>query len=306
MTKRLLILLLLVLSNPVAQADGNRNNFGHIDYRNGLSHNHVLCFAEDDNGFMWIGTRSGLNRFDGYNFKIFRHDQHDPNSLPDNMVQRMVKDQLGRIWINTSGGMTIFNPNTEEFTRDFTLSFDEGNFNLFNLDMVIPVKDSLLFLRVPGTGLIKFNIYTNKSWLLRPLAGNPETLSSANISFFAVSGETLYIIHRNGTIDMMNIRNDRVFRRIESIRQAVNKECDFELYLDHRQDQWIYANGEALGIYRIDTLNRLQHYYTESWLSLNSNIVTGIIQDEQNNYWIGTDHGGGRSLSPWLALAHGR
>ncbi|MFH0760950.1 MAG: two-component regulator propeller domain-containing protein [Bacteroidota bacterium] len=298
MLNRFLIFLLLASAIPGrASVAGIQNNFGHIDNSNGLSHNHVLCLAEDNNGFMWLGTRSGLNRYDGYGFKVFKHNQNDQNSIPDNMVQTLVKDQLGRLWVNTSAGMTIFNPNTEEFTRDFSLSFKEGNFNLFSINMVTPAGDSILVFRIPGIGLIEHNIYTNQNWLFRPDTNDSTGLSSPNVSYLAVSGENLYVIHRNGMIDLISIRSRNVIRHINALNRILGNEYDFELFADNLQNLWVYANGEALGIYRIDHSGEIQHFHTGSVPALNSNIVTGIIQDPENSYWIGTDHGGLNILS---------
>jgi signal transduction histidine kinase/ligand-binding sensor domain-containing protein/DNA-binding response OmpR family regulator len=289
---RFIILIPLFLALPLNSAIANQKNFGHINNKSGLSHNQVLCFAEDNNGFMWIGTRSGLNRFDGYGLKVFKHDQYDPNTVADNMILNIVKDQLGRLWINTSAGMSIFNPNTEDFSRDFNLSFEDGNYNLSNLDMVLPAGDSILVFRIPGIGLIEYNIYTNQNWLLRPMSGDPTAISSANISYMVISGDTLYVIHRNGMIDLVQVGTRHVVKCIDAMQKVIEKDYDFELFVDDLKNLWVYINGEALGLYQIDNLSRLRHFFTGSAPALNSNLVTGIIQDSDHNYWIGTDHGG--------------
>ena len=65
---------------------------------------------------MWFGTMSGLNRFDGYTFKKFRHNPDDSSSINDSYINSIGEDHLGRLWINTRTGLTIYDPETETFS----------------------------------------------------------------------------------------------------------------------------------------------------------------------------------------------
>src|SRR5262245_5740512 len=82
---------------------------------NGLSNNIVYCVSQDAKGFLWIGTNNGLNRFDGYGFKIFRNDPFDKNSLCANQVHAIEKDSKGHIWIGTTTGLCRYNDSTGYF-----------------------------------------------------------------------------------------------------------------------------------------------------------------------------------------------
>src|ERR1700748_3791846 len=68
-------------------AQNNKYQFSHLDISDGLSHNQVNCIYKDSKGFMWFGTMSGLNRYDGYSFKIFKHDINTKNSLNDDYIE---------------------------------------------------------------------------------------------------------------------------------------------------------------------------------------------------------------------------
>ncbi len=101
--------------------------FDHITSEKGLSQNDVNTIIQDDQGFMWFGTHDGLNKFDGYSFKIFRNQENDTRSIPNNLVRNLVKDKDGNLWmINTNAGITKFNPVTEEFTNYHHI---KGNLN---------------------------------------------------------------------------------------------------------------------------------------------------------------------------------
>lgn len=83
----------------------------------GLSDNMVFNGLQDRRGFMWFATRDGLNRYDGYNFTIFRHDPQDSFSLINNAVTELLEDSKGTLWIGTKGGLHKYDPATEKFTR---------------------------------------------------------------------------------------------------------------------------------------------------------------------------------------------
>ena len=92
--------------------------FMRYDIRDGVSHNSANCFWQDRQGFLWIGTRSGLNCFDGHSFKVFHNDLHDTTSLASDAIASMSEDPDGRIWINHTDVFSIYDPTTERFYRN--------------------------------------------------------------------------------------------------------------------------------------------------------------------------------------------
>lgn len=97
-----------------AQTQHLQKNFLTVD--NGLSHNEVTAIVQDKDGFIWIGTRGGLNRYDGYQFKIFNQIPGDSNSLVNPSIESLFVDSKGNIWIGTkSGGVSKYNPVTGIF-----------------------------------------------------------------------------------------------------------------------------------------------------------------------------------------------
>ena len=81
----------------------------------GLSQNRITCIVEDNLGYMWFGTADGLNRYDGYNFKIYRNIIGEKNSLCNNNIESLAQDSSGYIWIGTDKGLSCFNPYNEQF-----------------------------------------------------------------------------------------------------------------------------------------------------------------------------------------------
>ena len=99
-------------------APGSIVQFEHLNIDDGLSQNAGLAIFQDSRGYLWIGSQDGLNRYDGYTFKIFKHDPDDPNSLSHNSILSIVEDNDGSLWIGTwGGGLNHYDPSTEKFTR---------------------------------------------------------------------------------------------------------------------------------------------------------------------------------------------
>src|SRR6201995_2611142 len=112
------LLLTLSLLSPFLGFSQNQSlKFDHFGTREGMSQINVNCIIQDSRGFMWIGSRNGLNRYDGYKFIIYRFDSQNKNSLSNNMIPDVVEDHEGNIWIASQGGLNEYVRNTGTFVR---------------------------------------------------------------------------------------------------------------------------------------------------------------------------------------------
>lgn len=145
----------------------SNNDLGYkIDSRiiiqKGLSQSRIKCIIEDERGFMWFGTDDGLNRYDGYTFKIFRNNPNDSTSLHNNTINSMVEDDQGNIWIGTSNGITVFNPYSEIF-KSFpeVASASQSDGSKLITSCVID-KEYNIWYSTAGSGIFKINTITHK------------------------------------------------------------------------------------------------------------------------------------------------
>ena len=92
-------------------------SFQQLTSVEGLSQNTANAIVQDEQGFIWIGTEDGLNRFDGYGFVVFRNDPEDPDTLVDNTVESLMVDSQGQLWIGTNGGLSCMDPETGKMTH---------------------------------------------------------------------------------------------------------------------------------------------------------------------------------------------
>jgi ligand-binding sensor domain-containing protein len=94
--------------------------FSHLDFTNGLSNNRITCIYKDVRGFMWFGTVSGLNRYDGYQFRIFKHDQKNPFSIADNYIEQIFEGPKGQMWVESRAGrFSIYDRARDRFDPDY-------------------------------------------------------------------------------------------------------------------------------------------------------------------------------------------
>lgn len=114
-------LLFVIISTTVQAEHPPLTPVVFLDIQQGLSNNTVRCIFQDHNGFLWFGTRDGLNRYDGNTFTVFRHQFKDSNSLLSNYVLSLLEDNTGRIWIGTRQGLCIYDPLLGRFsTLEYT------------------------------------------------------------------------------------------------------------------------------------------------------------------------------------------
>src|SRR5579871_417170 len=115
---RYLLCLFLLYTSVVAYPQNMHLSFEHLGTTKGLSHSNVMCTRQDSRGFMWFGTREGLNRFDGYTFTVYKNKVGDDKSLANNVVNAIVEDNKGYLWIGTwGGGLDRFDRQTNTFVH---------------------------------------------------------------------------------------------------------------------------------------------------------------------------------------------
>src|ERR1700730_11709611 len=177
----ILILLLVLAFSAFSQKPILK--FEHLSTNAGLSQNNVLCVLQDRKGFMWLGTREGLNKYDGYSFTLYKNDPKNENSISNNYISDMLEDSSGIIWIATwGGGLNKFDERKNRFT---SFKHDEKNSNSISSNLVTRLtKDSEGFLWI-GTedgGLNRFDPQTDQFKHYTHTENNSSSLSDMSIT----------------------------------------------------------------------------------------------------------------------------
>ena len=111
------VVLSILLVPLITAAQISDTRFRRIGVEQGLSNSTINCAFQDSRGFIWFGTRDGLNRYDGAAVIIYRNKEHDSTSISDNFIRCITEDSRHNLWIGTSYGLNRFNPVTNIFTR---------------------------------------------------------------------------------------------------------------------------------------------------------------------------------------------
>ncbi len=160
--------------------------FNHLTSNNGLSNNYVSDIFQDRYGFLWFATDDGLNRFDGYEFKIYRNNPLDKNSISDNSILSFSEDVNGNLWIGTKNGfVNRYDPVLDKFTKWEIKSniTKENPINVLHID-----KKGFVWIGTYRSGLYQLDPKTGRidHWSLNP--EDPTTLSNNLISAIVEDG----------------------------------------------------------------------------------------------------------------------
>ena len=148
-----LLLPALSQSQQPAAPTAWKIRFDRLNTESGLSQNGVRAILQDRRGFLWFGTYDGLNRYDGYRFKIYRSKPGEPNSLSQKTVFCLLEDKDGMIWIGTAGGLDRFDPTTETFTH---YRHDPDNPNSLSENLALSLhqdRDGMIWIGTVGQGV---------------------------------------------------------------------------------------------------------------------------------------------------------
>lgn len=289
-----LLLFLLPVLRTLAQTP--QYQFTRIDTDQGLSNSQINCIYKDSKGFMWFGTMSGLNRYDGYTFRVFKHDLRDTASLPDNFIERITEGPDGLLWIYARDGQHIFDPATSTFRRNPQPVLERLGIpgNAVN-DIVRDAQGQLWFIH-PSAGLYCYTPGKRPAVLRQHVPQDSTSICDNSVSAITpgTDGHN-WVLHTNGILEKMDGRTHRIVYRNEQLyRQNRNGQSGYAFTADREGGLWIYNTREPSGIWHFDPdKHSFSHYdQNSSPVRLNNNIVRGVVQDNQGLIWVGTDHGG--------------
>lgn len=294
--KIVISIILLLLTHTYLRAQKTGYQFSHLDITNGLSNNRVNCVYKDAGGFMWFGTASGLNRYEGYKFKLFKHDGNDPKSLLDNNVTSICEGPQNTMWVFTHSGVSVYDPNTESFSNNVSDELLKYRVVTSRLTLIRKDDGGDFWFLTNDRGVYCYHPKDKTTSTYNTLPDSKIILHS-NKAADLVEGrdKAFWLIYEDGTIDKLNTAANTILLRNTALQQANNKKLfPYSLMLDNADNLWVYVTGSFLGIYNYDTHNnRLNHYDKDTRdITLNTNVINTIVQDDDKNIWVGTDHGG--------------
>jgi len=279
----LIILCIIWETFAFAQQSYNRKIVKYSS-KDGLSYGFITGIVQDDNGFMWFATEDGLNRFDGINFKVFKHNVSNPNSLPSNYLDLTYKDADGDIWLSTRQGIFQFDPNTEKFIK-----FKPGGIALANDVSSITGKKNILWFSTFKQGLFSYNKQTRlfKSYDLKKISS---TANSAAYTIYRDSKGLLWVA-ADGMTGVFEVA-DGIIKKDVSSKLPLNMVPNGRVNAiteDSYSNVWI-ATSKGLAVYQ-RTQNKILTFDGATY-QLRSNNFSSLLEDNNHNLLIGLQDGG--------------
>ena len=307
---------------------GQQLMFKHITEEDGLSASHVNCLLEDDLGFLWFGTQDGLNKFDGYQIRIFRNEPGDTASIASNCVNAALQFSHHLIILGTREGVVFFNPVTETFSGPLPHLFELSS----PVHALIKLNEETVLVG-NEVGLFALNVQTRK---ITQAYFAPEQKVKVNALarienqiYIATDEKGLWCLQTENNIRHIwfsaddlpqEVRHLGALRSITAIGYYGGK-----IYLGTRWagvyktslkheilariktggsstdaiNDFVFQNNRLFaatdgGLVVHQLLNSQFRIFskTEDPLSLNALICSAILTDKQNNLWVGTNTGG--------------
>jgi ligand-binding sensor domain-containing protein/signal transduction histidine kinase len=266
----------------VPVSDGERLSVRRITTADGLSQTRVQQIVQDDRGFIWFGTQYGLNRYDGYEFKVFVHRPGVANSLSGAYIYSLFKDRDGILWVGCNLTLDRFDPRTETFTH---YSIDPEHAKLGGTVTYISQDHSGALWLATGAGLYRLDPATGTIVHFRHSTSDPESLSTDDINW---SGEDRGGNFWVGSADGLD-EFDRNTGKVQ-LHIPVPDPFKVSFFEDHKGRFWVINDtGTGLALYdRLsNTLTPVSFYaHDPSPESLSG--VADMAEDAQGRLWIAT------------------
>lgn len=266
--------------------------FKHLTINEGLSQNTVFCIMQDKTGFIWVGTEDGLNKYDGYDFTIFKHENNNPKSLSHSQVNTMLQDPKGNFWIGTSDGLNLYNKHTETFTKISTGNNAEASTSDFISTLFY---DSSGNLWIGTFGGLKRYDYQTKKVVNFSIKNNGQNIAVSNRvqTIFEDESKTLWVSIGN---DLKRI--DPATKTILSLPIELEKNMQLRKgnvrTIKQSKNGALWFGTEGAGLFRYDLgTNQTIHYQHDlkNENSLPVNIIRTLFPYSANEMWIGTRDG---------------
>lgn len=267
----LLSLLLVLKSNSGSGQEINSYSFENISELDGLGNNNVLFVTQDSKGFIWVGTEGGLNRYDGYRFKQYKHDPTDSLSISDNYVTSLYEMSEDKYLVGTMEGLNIFNPQLGTF-RSYNL--EKTEFENYNwVTTIIPSKFGGVWIGT-RSGLYRYlENYDSILWL-----------NEQNKKDFIYQTKDLKLLH---------------YKKANTSSKQLNDDAVFTLLEDSKANLWI---GTDFGGTDIGALHRMSPGENNDYPQINKiykhdeskpdktigKFSSSLFEDSFGNIWMGT------------------
>ncbi|MFC4311733.1 two-component regulator propeller domain-containing protein [Steroidobacter flavus] len=263
--------------------EGDDLRFVRLSRAQGLSQQRVTHIVQDGRGFLWFGTQYGLNRYDGYQFRVFKNDPADPESLCDVHITALFKDRAGHLWVGCAYSVDRYDPVTETFVH-YRLEQSAAAHTSGDVRHISEDREGHLWLST-GYGLYRLD---PQSGLVRRFvheAANANSLSSSVIKFSGEDRAGAFWVATAAGLDRFDPRSARV-----TLRVPIPETRSLKFYEDRAGTFWILGeSGPGLAILDRRTQRLVRYSFADKEVpGLPLTGVTSMLEDQEGTLWVGT------------------
>ncbi len=285
----LLLMTILITINIDYVSAYSNINFKNITNEDGLPQATVETMIQDKNGYIWIGTNDGLSRYNGYEFKVYKHDEDLKDSISNNYIVDIKEDNKGYIWVGTANGLSKIDTKTDSITN-YNMNDEKRNLSHYNIGDILITKSGQVLVGT-SDGL---NIYNEKEDSFDRIFYGKNQLSSQYIYSLAEDDDNnIWVATKNG-IDKIDIKNKKHIKHFKSGEGKDNLSENAVYVVRYDKKGYIWAGTFNEGLNRIDIKSnevKILKNNLNDENSLPGNCVKDILRDSSNNLWIATDNG---------------
>ena len=264
--------------------------FEHIGTESGLSQSNVICILHDSRGFMWFGTRDGLNKYDGYSFTIYKNIPTDPGSISNNFITSIAEDTNGDLWIATWGGGV----NRYDRAKDRFVRYKVNPSTNFINSLLVDSK-GFIWVGANGGGLVVLDPRSGGTTTYKNDPNDPASISDNEVkTVIEDSRHRIWLGTVLGGLDLYDPEKHSFLRFLHDPRDSRTLSGNYaqRVYEDKQKNIWIGTEG---GLDLFDPVTgQFRHFRNDPKQkhSLSTNTVLSLSDDDNGNLWVGTDNGG--------------
>ena len=290
--------LLLFLAGALAFGQKKHLRFNTISLDQGLSQVSIMCILQDRKGFMWFGTQDGLNRYDGYDFVVYKNYPENPNSLSDNLIKAMVEDPRGLLWVGAYRGLNLFDPKKDQFRRFLPDPNNPNSLAHAEVTALLIDAQARLWVGSNGGGLQLFDWETMGFHAIPSEGSTPENLDRNKITALLESESgTLWVGSMGGLL-----RLDDASRQLRPFPIDVGQTGPLHITVLHPgQNGLLWVGTYNEGLIRLDPQTQRTEHFRFAGSdpdTLQREIIRCIFTGNDGLVWIGSDGDGLNLFDP--------
>ena len=269
--------------------------FTHLTNRDGLSNGQVNAILQDNRGYVWLGTQSGLDRYDGFRFKNFFYKNLDASSLPNNSIDEIMQDAIGNLWIHTGVGYCVYLYTQEKFDRNpekwlKTVGIDGVPHKLF----IDSNKNMWIVMYGKGCYFLNCKTFKHRFFSFKEM-GLPD---QKEVNAITEQKGTAVLSFRNGTLCRIDGLKGKVLWTNRYLTNTYHLQDEGAYtYIDYHNNYWVLSNS-FVHIYssaRKKWYVGMEEFVKSLGISMpisNKILVRDIARGRDGKLWIATDHEG--------------